>query len=232
MSCRALAAQTHARMGLIWIWLACGLVASIGCVGPIGHGGCGSNACGPNACGPGACGHGGCGSGCSGCGELYIDPWINDPADCCDPCDCCGNHNGQSCGKCRSIFSGAKCLWGYRCGNEGACGDASCDGACDGGCDAGCGAAPNCGCDGLGCGECARGYLELDHGCGCESACDCGVEAACGIEYAASPMPPMAGPGLQMSSEDGYVGGDQIATPRVVESYRPSRERRIFNPRR
>ncbi len=126
------------------------LLWSTGCVGPM--------ACRPGGgCGP-ACGTtcDGCG-GCEGCGELYIDPWINHPADCCDPCDCCGNYNGQSCGKCRSIFDGFHSLWGYRC-DAGCteCGSAACGGGCglahsaccDTGCDSCVGCGPSCnGCD-------------------------------------------------------------------------------------
>ncbi len=108
--------------------LALSLCWMTGCVGPLACGPTGS--CGPlalNSCD-------GCGE-CEGCGELYIDPWINHPADTCDPCDRCGNFNGQSCGKCRSVFGGLASLWGYRC---------------DGGyVDTGCG-----GCDGAGCDSC------------------------------------------------------------------------------
>jgi hypothetical protein len=102
------------------------LLAITGCVGPAG---CGhGNSCGPLAFGD-SCG--GCGD-CDGCGELYIDPWINEPPDCCDPCDRCGNHNGQSCGKCRSSFHGWASLWGYRYDNPcESCGDGAC-GGCDG----------------------------------------------------------------------------------------------------
>lgn len=110
------------------------IILSTGCVGPMWHkGSCGVAACGSNACGTGSCGDG-CGS-CQGCGELYIDPWINEPADCGDPCDSCGNYNGQSCGKCRGIFAGVKSLWGYQCD------DGHGAGGCDGGCDSG-----GCGC--------------------------------------------------------------------------------------
>lgn len=129
-------------------------VLSTGCCGPLWRaGGCAGVACGvpggscgvAGGCGSGGCGSGGCGDGCGscdGCGELYIDPWINHPADCCDPCDSCGNHNGMSCGQCRSVFTGIKSLWGYRCADN--CGGCeSCDagpfntcggGGCDGGC--------------------------------------------------------------------------------------------------
>ncbi|WP_442505735.1 hypothetical protein SH528x_004538 [Novipirellula sp. SH528] len=106
-----------------------------GCCGPS----CGGGANGPFMLGGGGCGTQGCGE-CEGCGELYVDPWVNHPADACDPCDKCGNHNGQSCGKCRSVFSGVESLWGYRCGV-----DAGCDGGCDSGCDSGC--EVGCGCE-------------------------------------------------------------------------------------
>lgn len=94
--------------------------------------------CGPLACGPVGCR--------GGCGECYIDPWINDPAPCCDPCNHCGEFTGQRCTTCRPFFSGVPSLWGYRydagccdsCGHGGAvgmgvghggCADGCCDGA-------------------------------------------------------------------------------------------------------
>lgn len=122
-----------------------------GCVGPM--------ACGPGGhCGPVACGTScdGCG-GCEGCGELYVDPWINEPAECCDPCDRCGNYNGQSCGKCRSVFHGLKSLWGYRC--DAGCEPAvCCDSSC-GGCDSCGGCGPSC----PGCDSCSGGGLVQIH---------------------------------------------------------------------
>lgn len=116
------------------------LVWMTGCVGPA--------ACGPHdQNGPVVWGApcGGCGE-CEGCGELYIDPWINHPPDCCDPCDQCGNYNGQSCGKCRSIFDGFASLWGYRCEPPcDHCGAASCDGLCQShGCDDQCTGCDSC----------------------------------------------------------------------------------------
>lgn len=130
----------------MFLSLAFPLLCSTGCVGTM----CG-DACGPILFG---CGNG-CGD-CEGCGELYVDPWINEPADACDPCDKCGNHNGQSCGKCRSVFSGVESLWGYRCGVDTSCGGGNCGG---GGCDSGCG--PDCG----GCESCGEGDGEFygDH---------------------------------------------------------------------
>ncbi len=126
------------------------LIGMTGCVGPM--------ACGPTGdCGPiafSSCD--GCGE-CEGCGELYVDPWFNHPADVCDPCDRCGNYNGQSCGKCRSIFSGVASLWGYRCGDECCgCGDTSC-GGCDHAAGGGCG--PSCG----GCDSCCQAGGEVLH---------------------------------------------------------------------
>ncbi len=90
------------------------LLAGVGCCGPMACGpiGCGSM-CGMNSCdGPvlalgGGCGSGscgGCGSCQDGCGELYVDEWINTPPEC-DNCDSCGNHHGQSCQACRPILS-------------------------------------------------------------------------------------------------------------------------------
>ncbi|WP_237607295.1 hypothetical protein [Roseimaritima sediminicola] len=114
------------------------VVLATGCCGPL--------ACGPMACGPvghgvvghGSLGHGGC---ASGCGECYIDPWINEPATC-DPCDACGNYNGQSCGSCRPVIGLIPSLWGYR--YDGGC----CDGGGCGACDVGCDTHPggDCGC--------------------------------------------------------------------------------------
>src|SRR5687767_15100972 len=59
------------------------------------RGGC--SECGPSACEPcGSCRECGilpflrysktCGKGC---GEIYINEWVSDPPDCCDPCDKC-----------------------------------------------------------------------------------------------------------------------------------------------
>lgn len=102
------------------------LLLATGCVGPM--------ACGPTGCD--GRGHG------RGCDELYVDPWINHRADICDPCDGCGNYNGQSCGKCRPIFTGYRSLWGYRmdpppppCDHSSGCGLEGCGLESHGGCD-------------------------------------------------------------------------------------------------
>ena len=72
------------------------------------RGGC--NECGPSACEP-------CGDCCrecgilpffrrsltcgKGCGEIYVNEWVSDPPDCCDPCDMCyGQWTGAQ-GSCR-----------------------------------------------------------------------------------------------------------------------------------
>lgn len=183
------------------------LTLSSGCVGPMaaGIGGCGSGSCG-TSCGGSSCGD----AGCTGCGELYVDPWINHPPQCGDPCDSCGNFNGQSCGKCRSVFDGVKSFWGYRCGPQSDCD--SCDGGSCGplfpigdcGSCGGCDSCGDCGsCNDCGSCDCSPGgYLEHDHSCGCDS---------CG-------------------------GGEIHSTSPVIESsiptvYRPRRERKIFQPR-
>ncbi|MEO1616736.1 MAG: hypothetical protein AAFV88_12840 [Planctomycetota bacterium] len=200
-------------------------LAMTGCVGPMGAGCCGpiASSCGScnSGCETGSCG--GCDS-CSGCGELYIDPWINHPADCVDPCDQCGNFNGQSCGKCRSVFAGAKSLWGYRCGCEAA--PTPLSDRCF---------APRCSSSCGGCDECVS-----EPACGCEGACDCGFEPSCGLE-----------PGCGMEVSCGCEGGcscgggeyypEVIHTaPTVIEghamdsvepAYKPSRTRQIFRPR-
>lgn len=184
------------------------VLSATGCVGPVG--------CGPNsACGPLAFNNcDGCDQ-CDGCGELYIDPWINEPADACDPCDRCGNYNGQSCGKCRSVFDGFASLWGYRCdppcdvaGPCTLCGTGGCDGGCDAipadpgcGIEVGCGVEPSCGCE---------------PGCGCDSClaiADSGGDAV--ISIASEPTP-----------------ARQITRAKTKpEPYRPLRTRQIFKPR-
>ncbi|MEM9825392.1 MAG: hypothetical protein AAF958_02325 [Planctomycetota bacterium] len=198
------------------------LLGASGCVGPM--------ACGPDACGPLAFNQCGGSESCDGCGELYVDPWINEPADCCDPCDHCGNYNGQSCGKCRGVFTGFPSLWGYR--RYAACGDcnsASCDGGCGTTCDAGCGtlgvaascdgcgSANVCGCEGGG------GALNRDYHLG---AAQTHPDAMVYANDEAS-LPPAMG--------DGLVGDGltvkQSPLP-IASDYQPDRTRKIFTPRR
>ncbi len=187
-----------------------------GCVGPMACGPTGAN--GPiafNNCD-------GCGQ-CDGCGELYIDPWINEPADCCDPCDRCGNYNGQSCGKCRSIFTGFASLWGYRC-------DPACGSCGVGGCDGGCGVAgcDTVGCDpGCGCESCAP-IANCDPGCGCESCAPiANCEPGCGCESCASVdvgnIQPIAGEPTRAKEITRAKPGPK--------PYKPRRTRQIFTPR-
>ena len=208
-------------------WIA---VAMTGCVGPMGAG-CRAPMGGPGSCdscdsgcdsGCGDASCGGCDS-CTGCGELYVNPWINHPADCVDPCDACGNYNGQSCGKCRSVFTGIRSLWGYRCD----CGPApiamtdrcfapACSSGC-GGCDS-CITEPACGCEGA----CDCNVVEpgcgLEPTCGCEGGCNCGG----GVELHS--YGPTAGE---------YIIEDQgqVPLPPDATTYKPSRTRKIFNPR-
>ncbi len=107
----------------LWGLLSFSLV-SLGCCGPLA---CGPAGChGPLSVAAPACG--GCGD-CQGCGELYLDPWVNEPAACHDPCDSCGNYNGQSCHACRPVLSGIATLWGYR--YDGGCGCGPHEPACD-----------------------------------------------------------------------------------------------------
>ena len=184
-----------------------------GCCGPMWHpGGCASGSCGVGSCGTGSCGSS-CGDGCGpcgGCGELYIDPWINDPADCCDPCDSCGNYNGQSCGKCRGVFAGVKSLWGYKCDDGCGC-DTGCDGgSCGyGGCDGGA-----CGGDSCGCGS---GYPEMHH------------EYSGGEVYSDGTVM-----GEETIIENGPIGSG--ANPRIISQPRVAHQRgasrSIFQPRR
>lgn len=104
----------------------------------------------------GCCGPVMLGSCDSGCGEVYIDPWINEPPQS-DPCDSCGNYNGQSCGSCRPMFSGLATLWGYRY-----------ESGCDSGCDS--------------CGHDFEPACGIEAPCGGCDSCVGPVEPACGIE--------------------------------------------------
>jgi hypothetical protein len=196
----------------ISIALSCSaLLWMTGCVGPMG--------CGPGgACGPiafNSCD--GCGD-CEGCGELYIDPWINEPADACDPCDRCGNYNGQSCGKCRSIFDGFPSLWGYRCDPPcNSCGVATCDGGCDSG---GCG--PGCGCE-----SCAP-IASCDPGCGCES---CAPIASCGPGCGCESCASIGGDAVISIANDPTPAKRITNAKPAPHPYKPRRTRQIFKPR-
>ncbi|WP_372895676.1 hypothetical protein [Stieleria sp.] len=234
-------------LGLLLVgWIT---VSLTGCVGPMGAGCCGTSI-GPGwggSCDAG-CSDSSCGScnSCTGCGELYVDPWINHPADCTDPCDACGNYNGQSCGKCRSVFAGVRTLWGYRCGcDPGPISTTrrgfapACASGCDG-CDS-CGIEPACGCEGV-C-DCAV----MEPGCGFEPACGiepgCGFEPACGCEGPCSCEPACGceggcNCGGGMTESYGPPAGEiiiespgQAAYPVHEQPYAPQRTRKIFNPR-
>lgn len=151
-------------------------------------------------CGPMVCG------GCnSGCGEIYIDPWINEPARC-DPCDSCGNYNGQTCGSCRPVLSGLATLWGYRY-------DGGCDGcdSCDAGFEPTCGIDAPCG----GCASCDAGFeptCGIDAPCGGCASCDAGFEPACGIEA------PCGGCDNCGGGHSQYVQSNPVFGHSVVES--------------
>lgn len=158
----------------------------------------------------GCCGpfmlHGGC---LSGCGDCYVDPWINEPAECCDPCDACGNYNGQSCTSCRPVFSGAKTIWGYRYGG-GACG--GCDSGCDA-CGPTCGIEPACG---------------IEPGCGFEPGC--GMEAGCGLGGCPDCSPTSHGHPLHHSAR-GFVGSPTPVDDVVMHHNDPIESSRIVVPR-
>ena len=197
-------------------------VLATGCCGPM--------ACGPmgrNGCGLTAAGCGGCDSCSNGCGERYIDEWINHPPKC-DSCDSCGNQNGQTCGGCRPIFDGFASLWGYRrdcgCAEESCgCSDSSCVGGCSS-CSAGDGGCSSCGGGDGGCSSCGGG----DGGC---SSCGGGDHAS---------YPSM---GHQM--EHDYVDSPEaipmphrsMHSPQIVHAkpaikpYQPQRTKQIFRPK-
>jgi hypothetical protein len=203
----------------------CFTIISTGCVSPMG---CGNNACGPiSIAGCGGCGECGGAGDCEGCGELYVDPWINHPPTS-DPCDCCGNHNGQSCGRCRGVYNGFASLWGYRRHADTQCG--SCGPLLSAG---GCG--PSCdGCSSCGGDQCSDG-VQCSDGAQCSSCGDVGVSSDSGtcsscaggaleqqtVRYANSPV---------YSDGEVVVDSDEGYDMPVAQSYQPSRERKIFRP--
>lgn len=139
---------------------------------------------------------------CDGCGELYVDPWINHPAERCDPCDGCGNYNGQSCGKCRSVFGGFPTLWGYR--------------------------STPVGCDGCGVAGCAGTCHEGLSGC---DSCDSGCSGCQGEILNMDPMEvPHAG-GQAMRIVEPTPAGKVIVAQPSDSRYQPHRSRQIFRDR-
>lgn len=123
-------------------------------------GGC--NECGPGPCtscsdGCGDCGILAClrrGLTCGkGCGEIYINEWVSDPPDCCDPCDqCYGQYTGPHGTCCLGPFQRLLAAFhGYSYCPKPCCGPV-CGGLCNRG---GCG--PVCGCGGVGCDSCGGG---------------------------------------------------------------------------
>lgn len=134
------------------------VIIAAGLSGCTYHMACGGRGCGamagPVACD--SCGDVGCGGRCglgrgfgpfglarfmgtcgAGCGSMYVNEWVNDPPDACDPCDDCGNFIGRRCclPRMRRWAIGARSLWGFRymsgsCGGN--CGGfgGACGGAC------------------------------------------------------------------------------------------------------
>jgi len=82
---------------------------------------------------------------CSGCGELYIDPWINHPPKKMSSCSDCDGSPKINCQSCRPISSGLKSVLGHS--NLG-----NCDGLGPGG-EVTCGIDHKVSCDG--CDHCA-----------------------------------------------------------------------------
>ncbi len=208
------------------------LVAGIGCCGPmacgpIGGGSlCGMSSCdGPvlalgggcnHGCSDGGCSAGSCGGCQDGCGELYVDEWINTPPSC-DQCDQCGNHQGQSCQACRPILSGFASLWGYR--RDPGLGGVSCP-------------PMTCGCDSCGGSSC-------DSCGGCDSGCSGGCSSCGGGEIGGQPMME----GEYIVEEPYAMSGSRpipmhpTSAPQVVEAkpaikpYQPQRTKQIFRPK-
>lgn len=207
--------------------------------------------CGPMACGPVGCnapiilgGAPHCGDGCDGCGERYVDEWINHPPRCDDPCEGCGSLNGQSCHVCRPLFRGFPSIWGYR------------RTPLSSGCDRipvqpGCGLERDCSC------EPACGF---EPACGCEPACGlepaCGWEPGCGFEPCGRGCPSCASSGSSafqprvLSHQEIELSGPSFSEPvplhphhdaphsptlvrpmPSVKEYQPQRTRQIFRPR-
>lgn len=185
----------------------------------------GSGCCGPMACGP-VGGHGpiafggaaACGDGCNGCGERYVDEWVNHPPSCNDPCDGCGNFNGQTCHACRPVFRGFLSLWGYRCDPppvgcdrvacQPSCGLESCGGGCDAGCD-----------------SCGGGHLQ-------ESYQPVPLETD-GVQFSGPEFgEPDFGEPVRLHAHPEPSHGPSIVRPMPrVNSYQPQRTRQIFRPR-
>lgn len=70
----------------------------------------------------------------TGCAEIYVDEWLSDPPEDCDPCDDHGNWIGpQPCCRKRPVGGLWSLLWGCR-GDTCADGEC-CDGSCEGGCE-------------------------------------------------------------------------------------------------
>jgi hypothetical protein len=114
-------AKVWRRRGLMAVVLV-GLMTP-GCVGPAAHGPMGC--CGPqgthggglirfHTAGHHGAGHHGAGhhDSCDGCGERYVDEWINHPPLCNDPCD---HQSFASDHPSRPWLRGFPSLWGYRC---------------------------------------------------------------------------------------------------------------------
>ncbi len=127
---------------LALLLISSGAGCACGPCGPMMSGGCADGGCGgdpmvgPRLLNPGLL----AGASCrAGCGEVYVDEWLNEPP-VVDNCGGCGGCN--SCGQRQPIRTALRLLWGtpYQ---------GSCEGACDGmghgsfhtsGSDCGCGA--------------------------------------------------------------------------------------------
>lgn len=53
-----------------------------------------------------------CGDSCNGCGETYVDEWLNEPPGC---QKCCGENAIVNDSEYQPHFRGFKSIWGYRC---------------------------------------------------------------------------------------------------------------------
>lgn len=189
----------------------------------------------------------------SGCGDLYIGPWISDPPACDDPCTGCGLTTGcgcdvscdtgcDSCGPRPLSILGLPTLFGYvyqgDCSSGGACDAAGCGfEALGNGCDCGlpvCGCEPACGLD-AGCGFDA--VCGVEPGCGYGAACPCGPSCGCGpgsdcgcgggmhsdVILSPGAVVPPAPPADEMEELPSQTESDEKV---------PTRTRRIYNPKR
>lgn len=117
-----------------WILTCLATLVGSGCCCTQGMNSC-SGMVGCSTCPTNSCGTGpllGLASCRGGCGETYVDEWVNEPP-CIDDCGYCSS----GCDNCRSdrpVRSMLRLLWGIPYDGGCGCATSSCDSGCDGGC--------------------------------------------------------------------------------------------------